>query len=252
MYTVDIIIPVYNEEETIENVLEVVENTDFAGLKKNIVIVDDCSNDSTRSILKKYESRFQVIYKETNGGKGSAVSEGIKATNGDIVIIQDADLEYDPADYTKLLNLIISGNADVVYGSRFLGTPFKNFMFLSYLANRFLTFLTNIIYGTKLTDMETCYKAIKREYLNGIEIKSKKFDIEPEITAKLVKKGAVISELPIFYNARSYSKGKKITAKDGLMAIYTLFKYRFVDWCLNILMKILNIIPLCEMKQLMF
>lgn len=229
MESVDIIIPVYNEEDTIENILEVVDNTDFCGLKKNLVVVDDCSSDSTRSILKKYENKFQIIYKEKNGGKGSAVSLGIKNSKGDIVVIQDADLEYDPKDYSKLIELIVKNDADVVYGSRFLNNPFKNFMLLSYLANRFLTVLTNIIYGTKLTDMETCYKAMKREFVQNIEIKSRKFDLEPEITAKLVKNGAKIKELPISYNARSYASGKKITYKDGLMAIGALIKYRFCD-----------------------
>lgn len=229
MDTVDIIIPVYNEEDTIENVLEVVDNTDFCGLKKNLIIVDDFSTDSTRSILNKYEDKFKIIYKEQNGGKGSAVSLGIKNSTSDIVVIQDADLEYDPKDYSKLIELIVKNDADVVYGSRFLNNPFKNFMFLSYLANKFLTMLTNLVYGTKLTDMETCYKAMKREFVQNIEIKSRKFDIEPEITAKLVKNGAKIRELPISYNARSYEAGKKITYKDGLMAICAIFKYRFVD-----------------------
>lgn len=229
MQSVDIIIPVYNEEDTIENVIDVVDNVDFCGLKKNIIIVDDCSTDSTRSILKKYEDKFKVIYKDKNGGKGSAVSIGFKNAMSDIVVIQDADLEYDPNDYIKLINLIIRDDADVVYGSRFLGAPFKNFMFLSYVANRFLTALTNLLYGTKLTDMETCYKAIKREFIEGVEIKSRKFDIEPEITAKLVKKGAKIRELPIGYNARNYASGKKITYKDGLMAIVALIKYKFTD-----------------------
>lgn len=230
MDTVDIIIPVYNEENTIENILEVVENTDFCGLKKNIVVVDDCSTDSTRDILKKYENTYKIIYKEKNGGKGSAVSLGIKNSSGDIVLIQDADLEYSPSDYSKLIDLIIRGEADVAYGSRFLKTnPFGNFMVLSYLANKFLTGLTNIVYGTKLTDMETCYKAMKREFAQNIEIKSRKFDLEPEITAKLVKAGAKIKELPISYNARNYESGKKITYKDGLMAIWAILKYRFVD-----------------------
>lgn len=229
METVDIIIPVYNEEETIENILEVVDNTDFCGLKKNIIVVDDCSIDSTKSILKKYENRFKIIYKEKNGGKGSAVSLGIKSSNGDIVVIQDADLEYNPKDYSKLIELIVKNDADVVYGSRFLNNPFKNFMLMSFLANKFLTTLTNIFYGTKLTDMETCYKAMKREFIQNIEIKSRKFDLEPEITAKLVKNGAKITELPISYNARDYASGKKITYKDGLMAIGAIIKYRFID-----------------------
>jgi len=229
LQTVDIIIPVYNEEKTLENILEILENTDFCGLNKNFIIVDDCSTDSTREILKRYEEKYTIVYKEKNGGKGSAVYEGFKAAKGDIVIIQDADLEYNPSDYAPLLKLIKDGEADVAYGSRFLGTPFKDFMFLSYVANKFLTFLTNLLYGTKLTDMETCYKAMKREFVQDMKINSRKFDLEPEITAKLVKKGAKIKELPIKYNARSYEEGKKITYKDGLMAIKALFYYRFFD-----------------------
>jgi len=229
LQTVDIIIPVFNEEKTLENIISIIENTDFCGLNKNLIIVDDCSTDSTRDILKKYEAVHTVIYKEKNGGKGSAVFEGFKNATGDVVIIQDADLEYNPSDYAPLIKLILDGKADVAYGSRFLGTPFKNFMLLSYLANRFLTCLTNILYGTKLTDMETCYKAVKREFIEGINIRSKKFDLEPEITAKLVKNGAKIKELPIKYNARSYDEGKKITCKDGLMAIRALFYYRFFN-----------------------
>ena len=208
MQSVDIIIPVYNEEKTIENILEILENTDFCGLEKNFIIVDDYSTDSTREILKRYEDKYTVIYKEKNGGKGSAVNVGFENAKSDIVIIQDADLEYNPSDYAPLLKLIIDGEADVVYGSRFLGTPFKDFMFLSYVANKFLTLLTNILYGTKLTDMETCYKAIRKEFVKDMNIKSNKFDLEPEITAKLVKKGAKIKELPIKYNARSYQEGK--------------------------------------------
>ena len=229
MQTVDIIIPVYNEEKTIENILEILENTDFCGLDKNFIIVDDCSTDATRDILKKYEDKYTVVYKEKNGGKGSAVYAGFKNAKGDIVIIQDADLEYNPSDYAPLLKLIVDGEADVAYGSRFLGTPFKDFMFLSYVANKFLTFLTNLLYGTKFTDMETCYKAMKREFVQDMKINSRKFDLEPEITAKLVKKGAKIQELPIKYNARSYEDGKKITYKDGLMAIKALFYYRFFN-----------------------
>ena len=229
MQTVDIIIPVYNEEKTIENILEILENTDFCGLDKNFIIVDDCSTDATRDILKKYEDKYTVVYKEKNGGKGSAVYAGFQNAKGDIVIIQDADLEYNPSDYAPLLKLIVDGEADVAYGSRFLGTPFKDFMFLSYVANKFLTFLTNLLYGTKFTDMETCYKAMKREFVQDMKINARKFDLEPEITAKLVKKGAKIKELPIKYNARSYEDGKKITYKDGLMAIKALFYYRFFN-----------------------
>ncbi len=229
MQSVDIIIPVFNEEKTIENIIEIIEETDFCNLEKNLIIVDDYSTDATREILKRYEDKYTVIYKEKNGGKGSAVNVGFENAKSDIVIIQDADLEYNPSDYASLLKLIINGEADVVYGSRFLGTPFKDFMFLSFVANKFLTFLTNLIYGTKLTDMETCYKAMKREFVQDMNIKSNKFDLEPEITAKLAKKGAKIKEVPIKYNARSYEEGKKITYKDGLMAIRALIYFRFFN-----------------------
>ncbi len=229
MNSVDIIIPVYNEEDTIESVLEVVDNTDFCALQKNIIIVDDCSIDSTRKILEKYENKFKIIYKDKNSGKGSALSEGIKHSNGDIIVFQDADLEYDPNDYSKLISLIVHGDADVVYGSRFLNKKNNNFMMLSFLANKFLTMLTNILYNSNLTDMETCYKAIRRDCIKDITLVSKKFDIEPEITSKLLKKGIKISEVPICYNSRNYSSGKKITFLDGLMAIYTLLKYKFTN-----------------------
>lgn len=229
MQSVDIIIPVFNEEKTLENILEIVENTDFYGLEKRIIIVDDCSTDFTPQILKKYEGRHLVIYKETNGGKGSAVSVGFENATADIVLIQDADLEYNPSDYAALIKLIVEEDADVVYGSRFKGTPFKDFMFLSYLANRFLTCLTNLIYRTELTDMETCYKAIKNKFVTNMKIKSKKFDLEPEITAKLVKQGAKIREVPIKYSARGYGEGKKITCKDGLQAVFALIYYKFFN-----------------------
>ena len=225
MQTVDIIIPVYNEEKTLENILEILENTDFCGLNKNFIIVDDCSTDSTREILKRYEEKYTIVYKEKNGGKGSAVYEGFKAAKGDIVIIQDADLEYNPSDYAPLLKLIKDGEADVAYGSRFLGTPFKDFMFLSYVANKFLTFLTNLLYGTKLTDMETCYKAFKREIIQSVDIEEKRFGFEPEITAKIADMKVRVKEVPISYHPRTNAEGKKIGFRDGLRAIYCILKY---------------------------
>ena len=229
MNSIDIIIPVYNEEKYIEEVLEKLDSVDFCGLKKNIIVVDDCSIDSTRDILKNYENKHKIIYKEKNGGKGSAVSLGINNSCGDIVLIQDADLEYDPNDYVPLVSTLLKSDYDVVYGSRFLDEKKNNFILLSYLANKFLTGLCNLLYGLNLTDIESCYKAIKREKLKNIKIKSRKFDLEPEITAKLAKNGAKFTELPITYNARSYQMGKKITFKDGIIAVITLFKYRFFD-----------------------
>ena len=230
MQSVDIIIPVYNEEDTIENVIDVVDNVDFCGLKKNIIIVDDCSTDSTRSILKKYEDKFKVIYKDKNGGKGSAVSIGFKNAMSDIVVIQDADLEYDPNDYEELIRLIIKDKADVVYGSRLTGAkPSRSFMFTHWLGNKVLTLTTNILYGATLSDMETCYKAFNTKFLQGIEIKSDRFDFEPEITAKVLKRHARLYELPISYYGREYSEGKKITWIDGFHAIWALLKFRFTD-----------------------
>lgn len=230
MESIDIIIPVYNEEKTLEEILKKVEETSFCNLKKNVILIDDGSVDKSREILKKYEDKYQVIYHETNQGKGAAVYTGFQAAKSDIVVIQDADLEYDPVDYEPLIRLLIEDKADVVYGSRLTGVkPSRSFMFSHYLGNKFLTFLTNLLYGCTLTDMETCYKAFKREFIKDIEIKSKKFDFEPEITAKIAKKGARLFELPISYYGRDYSEGKKITYKDGIGAILALVRFRFSD-----------------------
>ena len=222
-----VIIPVYNEVKTIEEVIARVQAT---GLASEIVLVDDGSRDGSTEILKKYEGKdgFQVIICEQNRGKGAAVREGIKAAKSTYAIIQDADFEYDPQDYAKLMPIILSGKADVVYGSRFMEST-KYFYFRSLAANKLLTFLTNILYHTKLTDMETCYKLFEVEKVREIPLHSRRFEFEPELTTKLLKRGYKIVEVPISYSGRSYDEGKKIKPQDGLIALWTLFKYRFVD-----------------------
>ncbi len=222
-----VIIPVYNEHKTIEEVIARVQATGFAN---EIVLVDDGSTDGSSEILKKYQnlSGFQVILCEVNRGKGAAVREGIKAAKSKYAIIQDADFEYDPKDYAKLMPVIESGQADVVYGSRFMEST-EVFYFRSLAANKLLTFLTNVLYHTKLTDMETCYKLFEVEKVREIPLHSRRFEFEPELTTKLLKRGYKIVEVPISFKGRSYEEGKKIKPKDGLIAIWTLLKYRFVD-----------------------
>ncbi len=223
-----IVMPVYNEKNTIGTILELVRNTPF---EKEIVIIDDCSTDGTRDILKAMESdpNLKILYHPENRGKGAALSTGFKEVSGDIVIVQDADLEYDPSEYSLLIKPITDGKADVVYGSRFLGGPRRVLYFWHTVGNRMLTLLSNMMTDLNLTDMETCYKVFKREILEDIEIKSRRFGIEPEITAKIAKKGVRIYEIPISYNGRKYSEGKKIGWKDAVNAFYTIIRFRFFD-----------------------
>ena len=222
-----VIIPVYNEVKTIEDVIARVRNTGFAN---EIILVDDGSGDGSTEILKKYQNEpgFQVILCDVNRGKGAAVREVTKAAKSKYAIIQDADFEYDPQDYAKLMPVIESGQADVVYGSRFMEST-EVYYFRSLAANKFLTFLTNLLYHTKLTDMETCYKLFEVEKVREIPLHSRRFEFEPELTTKLLKRGYKIVEVPISFKGRSYGEGKKIKPKDGLIAIWTLLKYRFVD-----------------------
>lgn len=230
MNKVTILIPIFNEVNTLRIILKKVEEANFCGLEKEIILIDDCSYDGTREILKELEDKYKVFYHEKNQGKGAALRTGFQYFTGDIVVIQDADLEYDPVDYEPLIQLILDEKADVVYGSRLTGgKPSRSFMFTHLMGNKVLTLITNILYNTTLTDMETCYKAFKAEFIKGIEIKSNKFDFEPEITAKVLKRGARLYELPISYYGREYAEGKKITWKDGIHAILALVKYRFVD-----------------------
>ena len=223
-----VIIPVYNEVENIWEILKRVQSTTLAN---EIIVVDDGSKDGTRDVLQKLDGKkkVRVILHERNHGKGAAVTTGLKAAKGEVLLIQDADLEYDPRDYPTLLQPIQEGLAEVVYGSRFLGAPHRVTMFWHLIANRMLTFMTNILYNTILTDMETGYKVFRREVIEGINIRAKRFDFEPEFTAKVLKRKHRIFEVPISFNPRDYSQGKKIKLKDAIEAVWTLLKYRFMD-----------------------
>ena len=225
MNKISILLPVYNEKNTLLEILKQVEAVDF-GLEKEIILIDDFSTDGTKELYK--DLPYKILFHEKNMGKGAALRTGFAAATGDIIIIQDADLEYNPVDYKPLVELIKSGKADVVYGSRLADSRNSGkFLLLSYLANITLSFMTRILYGTYLTDMETCYKAFRADFVKDITIESNRFDFEPEITAKILKKKARFVEIPISYNARQESEGKKITWKDGVQAIFTLLKYRF-------------------------
>lgn len=230
MKKISILVPIYNEINTLKTVLDKINEASFSNLEKEIILIDDASIDGTKEILKELEGKYAVYYHSENQGKGAAIRTGLKHATGDIVVIQDADLEYDPKDYDILLPLIIEDKADVVYGSRlFKDKTSSSFKPAQLFGNKVLTLLTNILYGTKLTDMETCYKAFKTSFIKDIEIKSNRFDFEPEITAKVLKKKARVKELPISYYGREYEEGKKITWKDGVHAIIALIKFRFMD-----------------------
>ncbi len=230
MKKVSILIPVYNEIQSLEQLLQRVEEAPFAGLEKEIILVDDFSTDGTRDILKNLENKYKVLYHDVNQGKGAALRTGFGAVTGDIAVIQDADLEYDPKDYDGVLQLILNGEADVAYGSRFMDlTQSETVVKVNFFANKMLTLMTNILFGAKLTDMETCYKAFKTEFIKDIKIKSNRFDFEPEITAKVLKKKAKLKEAPISYHGRTFEEGKKITMKDGIHAVIALIKFRFFD-----------------------
>jgi len=224
---VSIIMPVFNEKNTLSLILEKIKNVN---IEKEIIIVDDCSVDGTKEILKKInDPEVRVIYHSKNKGKGAAIRTAQKCSiEGEVVIIQDADLEYNPKDYLKLAKPIEEGFAKVVYGSRFLGSN-NIFTFRNYLGNKLLTWLTNVLYGTNLTDMETCYKAFRTEVFRKLNIKANRFEFEPEATAKILKLGMKIIEVPISYRGRGYKHGKKITWKDGFLAIWTLIKYKFIN-----------------------
>ena len=223
-----VIIPVYNEVESIETILTRVHDTK---LTHEIIVVDDGSKDGTRDKLKVLDGKknVRVILHEVNQGKGAAVRTGMAAAKGDVLLIQDADLEYDPRDYPELLRPIQEGLADVVYGSRFLGRAHRVTMFWHMLANKSLTLMTNILYDTILTDMETGYKVFKHEVIEGMTIRANSFNFEPEFTAKILKRKYRIFEVPITFNPRDYSQGKKIKLHDAFEAIWALIKYRFVD-----------------------
>ncbi len=228
--TLSVIIPVYNEQDTISEVVRKVESVDLGGMEKEIVISDDGSTDTTLQIIERLCQHIPGIIvhtSPTNLGKGAAVRLGLTYATGDIVIIQDADLELDPAEYQKILDPIVRGEENIVYGSRFLGHA-NRIPLRGRIANRFLTFLTNCLFGSRLTDMETAYKAFRRELITDIDLRCVRFDFEPEITAKFLLQGHTIHEVPISYNPRTQQEGKKISWIDGVEAIYTLIHCRLV------------------------
>jgi len=225
--------PVYNEASTIEQIVPIVLDAD-AGLDIELVIVNDGSTDGTREKIESLreewaERNVVVVHHDRNRGKGAAVRTAIEHMTGDYAIVQDADLEYDPSDFRPLLEPLVSGKADVVFGSRFLGGPHRVHLFWHYVGNRMLTGLTNMLYNINLTDMETCYKAFRAEVLKKLKLRSNDFTIEPEITAKVCKMRCVIYEVPISYYGRSYEEGKKITWRDGFRAVWAILRYRFVN-----------------------
>ncbi len=226
-YSLSVIIPVFNEVKTLTEIIQRVNST---GLVDEIILVDDGSTDGTRELLTTYQQKagYKVILRERNQGKGAAIQTGLKAVTSDLILIQDADLEYDPRDYAVLLQPIDEGLADVVYGSRFLGGARRPILFWNMVANKILTFTTNILYNNILTDMETGYKLFKREVIEDITIHAKGFEFEPEFTAKILKKHVRIYEVPIRFTPRFYEEGKKIRMRDAFIAMWTLLKYRFV------------------------
>lgn len=230
MRILSVVIPVYNEVETVRTILEMVRGVPLpGGMEKEIVVVDDCSTDGTREVLADLErdGSIRVVFHGRNRGKGAALRTGIATTRGDIVLIQDADLEYDPREYPKLIEPILAGRADVVYGSRFSGGESKRVLFYwHYVGNRFLTTLSNMFTNINLTDMETCYKVFRGEIIRGIRIEEDRFGFEPEVTSKVARLGCRIYEVGISYYGRTYAEGKKINWKDGVRALWCIVKYR--------------------------
>jgi glycosyltransferase involved in cell wall biosynthesis len=223
-----VIVPVYDERNTVVEIVRRMRAVDLP-LEREIVLVDDGSTDGTRDVLGQLaDSTVRVVLHARNQGKGAAIRSGLEQITGDLVIIQDADLEYDPEDWPKLLAPVLRGKARVVYGSRFTGER-RNMLYLHWVGNRFLSLVTNVLYNTTLSDMETCYKLFDREVIDGITIRAARFEFEPEITAKVLRRGIRIYEVPISYAGREFHEGKKITWRDGFVALWTLVKYRFVD-----------------------
>ena len=223
-----VIVPVFDERNTVVEIVRRMRAVELP-LDLEIVIVDDGSTDGTRDVLRQLaDSTVRVINHDVNRGKGSAIRTGLEHVTGDLVLVQDADLEYDPEDWPKLLSPILRGKARVVYGSRFTGER-RNMLFLHWVGNRFLSLVTNVLYNTTLSDMETCYKLFDRALLDGITLRAQRFEFEPEVTAKILRQGIRIYEVPISYTGREFDEGKKITWRDGFAALGTLVKYRFKD-----------------------
>ena len=226
-----VIIPCFNEEKTLKIIVDRVLS--FKEIEKEIIIVDDCSTDNSKSIINELSnsySEIRGIYLKKNSGKGSALKKGFELVSGDVVLIQDADLEYDPKDYSALIKPFKNTDADVVYGSRFMGGEYVRLHFFwHFIANKLLTFITNIVTNLNMSDMETGYKLFKKSVIQSINIKEKSFGVEPEITVKLAKKKFIFYEVPISYQGRSYEEGKKITLKDAFVALFCIFRYRFFD-----------------------
>ena len=230
---ISVLMPVYNEASTVTEIVSRVRDVQLPGqlkIEKEIIIVDDASTDGSWEVIQGIQGdEIRKFRHDKNMGKGAAIRTGLKEAKGDIIVIQDADLEYDPNDYPRLLKPILDGRADVVYGSRFLGGPHRVMYFWHYLGNRFLTLFSNFLNDLNLTDMETCYKTFRADALKGIHIRSNRFGFEPEITAKFARKRLRIYEVPISYYGRDYSEGKKIRWTDGIVALWCILKYRFLD-----------------------
>ncbi len=228
-----ILMPVFNEVRTIREILEQVDAADASGLEKDLIIVDDGSTDGTRERLQQLDglkTPFRVLFHAQNMGKGAALRTALTYATGDIILIQDGDLEYDPGEYPELLAPILQGRADVVYGSRIRGgKPVRDFSLVYLWGNKFVTFVANLLYGAALTDMETCYKVFRADVIKNIQIRANRFEFEPEITAKVLKRRHKIVELPISYYGRDRAEGKKLSWRDGIGALWTLLKYRVKD-----------------------